>query len=288
MQNTPKKGTLIGLLSIIMWGTAPLCTAILTQHLPIFQLLSYAFFTSTITSCVFFIIQGKNPVNIFKQPLPYWFLGLFGVFGFHLFYFLAFKDAAPIESLLIVNLWPLLMILFAVLFLHERLTKFNIIGTILAFAGVTIMVTKGQSLQIDTNQLNNYLYAFCAALIWAIYSCICKNAKNINNKTIASFCLSSGVLATILHISTEQHQVMQWQQLLLVIYLGMFPLGAAFFTWDYGMKHGDIKILGTLAYLGPLIGTLLFVITGTAELTSIIAVACVLIVGGSLVSSVKN
>ncbi len=61
-------------------------------------------------------------------------------------------------------------------------------------------------------------------------------------------------------------------------------MGVAFFTWDYGVKHGNIQLLGTLAYSAPLISVVLLVLAGFGEATSAVIMASVLIVFGSLVA----
>lgn len=70
-----------------------------------------------------------------------------------------------------------------------------------------------------------------------------------------------------------------------MIGLGLGPVGAAFFTWDYGTKHGDIQVLGALSYAAPLISTILLIIFGKGEATWFVAAGCILIVGGALLAS---
>ena len=72
---------------------------------------------------------------------------------------------------------------------------------------------------------------------------------------------------------------------LAVVALGIGPVGAAFFVWDYGVKHGDIKALGAFAYAAPLLSTLLLIIFGRAKASWILALACILIVGGAVLAS---
>ena len=62
-------------------------------------------------------------------------------------------------------------------------------------------------------------------------------------------------------------------------------MGAAFFTWDYGTKHGDIQVLGALAYAAPLISTILLIVFGQGEATPAVALGCALIVGGAVLAS---
>ena len=60
--------------------------------------------------------------------------------------------------------------------------------------------------------------------------------------------------------------------------------GLAFYTWDYGVKRGRLQTLAALAYLVPLLSTLLLVALGLAEPTWVIAAAGVLIAGGAFLA----
>jgi drug/metabolite transporter (DMT)-like permease len=65
----------------------------------------------------------------------------------------------------------------------------------------------------------------------------------------------------------------------------MGPLGAAFFLWDAGMKRGDPRLLGTLAYATPVASTLLLVAAGEGDFTWRAAVAALLVAGGGLLAA---
>ena len=56
-------------------------------------------------------------------------------------------------------------------------------------------------------------------------------------------------------------------------------------NWDYGTKHGDIQVLGAMAYAAPLISTIVLIAFGKGEATWFVAVGCVLIVGGAVLAS---
>ena len=67
--------------------------------------------------------------------------------------------------------------------------------------------------------------------------------------------------------------------------LGLGPVGAAFFTWDIGMKKGDIQFLGVASYAAPLLSTLALVLAGYAQPTTILAVAALMIAGGAALAA---
>ena len=75
---------------------------------------------------------------------------------------------------------------------------------------------------------------------------------------------------------------MQW---LAILGLGLGPVGLAFYVWDYGVKHGDIRLLGVAAYAAPVLSTLILIAAGVAPATPALAAACALIVGGAVVAS---
>ena len=54
--------------------------------------------------------------------------------------------------------------------------------------------------------------------------------------------------------------------------LGIGPVGLAFFTWDIGMKHGDIQLLGVASYAAPLLSTLALIVSGRAHGIAAVAV----------------
>jgi drug/metabolite transporter (DMT)-like permease len=74
----------------------------------------------------------------------------------------------------------------------------------------------------------------------------------------------------------------QW---LAILGLGLGPVGLAFYVWDYGVKNGDIRLLGVAAYAAPVLSTLILVGAGFAAATPSLAIACALIVAGAAIAS---
>jgi drug/metabolite transporter (DMT)-like permease len=74
----------------------------------------------------------------------------------------------------------------------------------------------------------------------------------------------------------------QW---LAITALGVGPVGAAFYAWDIGMKHGDIRVLGAASYATPLLSTTFLILAGFAKPSTNLAIAAVLIAGGGLIAA---
>jgi drug/metabolite transporter (DMT)-like permease len=106
--------------------------------------------------------------------------------------------------------------------------------------------------------------------------------------TVAGFCLATAALSTVCHLLFEQtlwpQTAVEWGA---VIALGIGPVGGAFFAWDVGIKHGDIRVLGAASYLAPLLSTAFLVLAGYAQAGIVLALAALLIAAGGLIAA-KN
>jgi drug/metabolite transporter (DMT)-like permease len=72
---------------------------------------------------------------------------------------------------------------------------------------------------------------------------------------------------------------------LAVLALGLGPVGMAFYLWDEGMKHGDMRLLGVAAYTTPLFSTVILAVLGLGTATPAVWLAALLITAGALLAS---
>ncbi|RXJ63439.1 EamA family transporter [Halarcobacter anaerophilus] len=278
------RGNILGLATIFLWSTLALFT-VLSGNIPPFELLSISFFIASFIGLVMLKKQKKSFKDLFKIPLKIYFIGIYGLFGYHFFYFVAIKNAPAVEANLLNYLWPLLIVVFSAFLPNERLRWFHILGTLLALCGAFLLVSKGSSLDFEEEFTKGYTSAIVAALIWSSYSVISKTLKHIPTYAVAGFCLLTAILSLIAHLALEETVIPSYSQLFASIMLGLGPVGGAFYLWDYAVKNGDIKILGSLAYLAPLLSTLILVFIGISDLTVSVILACIFIILGSIVSS---
>ena len=130
--------------------------------------------------------------------------------------------------------------------------------------------------------------AIAAAFVWALYSVLAARLGSVPSEAVAGFCLASGILAGLAHLALEPPAALDARQWLVVALLGLGPTGAAFFLWDHGMKRGDPRLLGTLAYAVPVASTLLLVAIGEGALSARMLVAAALVSGGGLLAALAG
>ena len=284
MHNSYIKGNLFGLITILLWSSLALFT-VFSGNIPPFELLFLSFFVASIIGLFMMRKQNKRVKDLFKIPIKVYFIGVFGLFGYHFFYFLAIKNAPAVEANLINYLWPLLIVLFSSFLPNEKIKWYHLVGTLLALLGAFLLVSKGGSLEFEKRYLLGYIYALIAALIWSSYSVISKTLSHIPNFAVTGFCILTASFSFVAHLIFETTVYPNVIQFTSAILLGLGPVGGAFYLWDFAVKNADIKILGSLSYLAPLLSTLLLVIVGIATMNIYIALACFFIIFGSLVSS---
>jgi drug/metabolite transporter (DMT)-like permease len=104
---------------------------------------------------------------------------------------------------------------------------------------------------------------------------------------VAGFCLATSILSALAHVKLEDTVWPADGEWAAVVGLGLLPVGAAFYVWDYGVKKGDIQVLGASAYAAPILSTAILILSGYAEPSLAIGAAALLITGGAVLAS-KN
>jgi len=275
-----RRATLVGGVAILLWSLLALFTAS-SGSVPPFQLTAMTFAIGGLIGVAVLLCSGRS-LGVFRQAPSVWLLGVVGLFGYHLAYFTALRNAPPVEAGLIAYLWPLLIVLFSAALPGERLRPHHLIGGVLGFGGAAMIVTGGSGFMPKAEFAFGYTMAFLCAFLWSGYSVLSRRFEAVPTDVVAGFCLVTAVLSGIAHLILEQTVwpagVTQW---LAVAGLGLGPVGAAFYVWDHGVKHGDIQILGALSYLAPLLSTLALVVAGLAVANSTTVIACLLITLGA-------
>ncbi len=276
--------TLIGFLAVLLWALLALFTAG-AESVPPFQLLSLSFAIAFVASLAFLLRRGMRGLSVLRQPWPAWILGVGGLFGYHFLYFVALKNAPPVEAGLIAYLWPLLIVVFSALLPGERLRWFHVAGALTGLAGAALLVTDGGRVSFQAQYLPGYLAALACALTWSSYSVTNRRFGAVPTEVVSGFCAVVAVLAAFCHLLFERTVVPTGGEWLAILGLGLGPVGVAFFFWDYGTKHGRIAVLGASSYMAPLLSTLVLVAAGFAEASWVVAVAAFLVFGGAVLAS---
>jgi len=229
------------------------------------------------------LVAARGRLATLRQPAIVWAHGVGGLFGYHALYFAALAFAPAVEANLLNYLWPLLIVLFSAPILGLRLGPARLAGVVLGFAGCALLL--GGGARFPAEAWFGFTCAVGCAVVWALYSVLSNRMRRVPTEAVAGFCLASAGLGLASHWMFETTVWPDWRQAASVLLLGLGPVGAAFFLWDRGMKGGDPRVLGTLAYAVPVASTLLLVATGEAALSWRLGAAVALVAAGGLLAA---
>ncbi|MCA0204082.1 MAG: DMT family transporter [Proteobacteria bacterium] len=277
-----RKATLVGFSAVALWALLALFT-VATAPVPPFLLTALTFGIGGGVGLVWVLATGSI-AKLRAVPLSAYAFGTAGLFGYHFLYFTALRLAPAAEAGLICYLWPLFIVLFSGLLPGETLRPGHVAGALLAFAGAALIVAGG--IGAVSGAMAGYAVAFVAALTWAGYSLGSRRLAGVPTEAVAVTCLATALLSALAHWGLE---TTRWPDStggwLAILALGLGPVGLAFYTWDIGVKGGDIQLLGTASYAAPLLSTLALVLAGMAPASLSLALAALVITGGAALAA---
>ncbi len=253
---------------------------------PPFQIIAMTFFIAFGLMAAKWLWRGENGWRYARLPPVVWIFALLGLFGYSFLLYLALDYAPAVEVSLLVNLWPLLMVLFCGLLPGEHLRWYHVLGCCIGFAGSLVLVGPAVMGLFDTGHLTGQLLALASGAIWAAFCVSCRAAGDVPTDSVGWFCLATALLGLLCHFAGESSVLSAppsaWWA---IVILGLGPIGLAFFAWDVGLKHGHIRLLGVMAFFIPMLSAVLLILAGEGDWTWQIVFATLLITGGACVAA---
>ena len=274
------RATGLGSLALVLWASLALLSRA-AASLPPLQLTAMAFAISAVLGLAWLWSRGQ--LGALRQPPLVWLHGVGGLFGYHALFFAALAYAPAAEANLLNYLWPLLIVVLSAPILGMRLSERHVLGVVTGLCGSLLLLARGTNFSADA--VFGYACAAGAALTWALYSVLARRLHAVPTQAVVGFCAGTAVLAAVAHVVFERTVVPGGTVLASVLLLAVGPLGAAFVLWDIGMKRGDPRLLGTLAYATPVASTLLLGLGGFTPLSLLTIAAALLVALGGWIST---
>jgi len=278
-----RRATLAGCAALALWAFLA-ALARLAQPLPPLLVTALGFAIAGGLGLGLLALRGGLG-RALRQPVIAWVHGVGGLGGYHVLYFVALGLAPAVEANLLNYTWPLLIVLLAAPLRGLPLGPRRLGGVGLAALGSVVLL--GGGTDFPAGAWPGFACALAAALTWALYSVLAGTPRlaRVPTEAVAGFCLASALACGLAHLALEPAAWPDGRQAVAILLLGLGPMGAAFFLWDIGMKRGDPRLLGTLAYATPVASTLLLVALGEGEISARIVIASLCVAGGGLLAA---
>jgi len=184
------------------------------------------------------IVLAKREMIPLRHWRAYLVLGIVGVFGFNLFFFLGMETSSAINGALIMGLNPLLTAIIGYLILGDRPSNRQLIAFPIGIAGVAIVVLgAGAQLSVSPGDL----YILIANFNWALYNVL---VKKMMPKQVSGVASTAGIMtfgaialtvAAMMHGNSMVLPTMGAGAALLMMSLGGGVL--AYLFWNASIAH---------------------------------------------------
>lgn len=282
-----RRSYLAALAAILLWSTIAVAFKTALQYLDPVQLV----FCSSLVSFVFFmlinllsgtfkkVLKSSTKIGIARSAL----LGFMNPFLYYLVLIHAY-DMIPAQEAMTLNyIWPLMLALLSVPFLHQKLGTTAFLAMILSFGGIILIATKGQFASLSFSALKGDLLAAGSSIIWALYWIFnLKDDRAIPQKMLWNFFFGTifSFLATLWFSNPYTITPNGWFS---GIYLGLFEMGATFLLWLTALRLSrKTYLISQLIFLAPFISLIWIRLVLKEPVLPVTIMGLVLIVAGIL------
>lgn len=287
MISSSSKGTLYGIVAILLWSTIVGLIRNISEY---FGAVGGAALIYTTGTLFLILILGVPKLSRFPKRYLFWGGLLFVTYEVCLSLALGFAtDRTQAIELGMVNyLWPSFTLALAVILNKQRFSILLMVGLLCAFSGLIWVVSGDNPLTIDglwkniqSNPLS-YILAFSGAILWAFYSNLTRLMSGGNNGIVPFFLLTSLALWGQYLFSTPVEWIVNTKSITLLLITGA-AIGLANAAWTIGMIRGNVTLLATLSYFTPVISTAFSSILLSTALSFSFWQGVMMVTGGSLI-----
>lgn len=289
--NNKLKSLLFAIASIILWSTSATAFKLTLKGMSVSHLLLISSLTSTIIFFVFEFINSKKNIYLiikgkdFKNNLV---LGIINPFLYYLILFKAYSILPAQEALPLNYTWPIVISIFSVLFLKNKLTLRTIFGLIIAFTGVIIIATRGNLISLHFHNITGVSLAVGSSVVWGLFWILnLLDSREPSEKLFGSFFFGT-ILIAIYILIFENHLNFEPRYFFGAVYIGFFEMGITFFLWMKALSLSENKAhTATLAYLSPFISLIFISVVLGEKLFASSILGLIFIVGGIIIQQIK-
>lgn len=250
-------GHLFALFTVLVWGSCFVASKELLKEFTAIQIIPMRMILAYV---VLWIMRPKTFLLSLKDELMF---VLIGIVGGSFYFFLqntslTYTYAANVS--IIIALSPVLTAVLAQIFSRkgERLNKFLYIGSLIAIAGVVLVVLNG-SLVLKLSPKGD-LIALAAALAWAVYSVLIKKYTEqydnfiVTRRVMLWAFVTSIPLMLLTDGMPDLHPLFSNPTTLLCwLFLGVFGNAVCFAIWNIAFKRLGVVVTNNYLYASPFI-----------------------------------
>jgi drug/metabolite transporter (DMT)-like permease len=178
-----------------------------------------------------------------RDIAPALLLGLFGIVGYHYFFFLSLRYTEVANTAIINAMSPIVTSVAAAFLIKERLSRRNYAGLVVAFIGVLILLCDGNLdvfLAVRFNKGD--LLMLLSVVSWVVYALLIRSMLDrYSGFTLTFYATLFGVLMLLFLAPQEAPlgdiQTISRESLLSILYMGIFASGLGYLLYNLSIRE---------------------------------------------------
>ena len=291
-----RTGILLALLAVLIWSGNFIIAKGINQEIPPISLNFYRWLVAALIICPFALKHFRKQWPVTRRSIHYLFwISLTGVSLFNTFVYIGAHYTSAINLALIgTTSSPIMSVIFARIFLKEKIGWTKAVGMILCIAGVLYLLSKGDfrnliSFKFETGDLWMLLAAFC----FAVYNTLVKKKPaGISPVNFLFIMFSFGTLMLVPFYLWEINSAtpVRWNTeiLLSILFLGLGASVICFLIWNISINKlgaGRTALFGNLI---PVFSSVEAAIILHEEFTWVHVISMLIVFTGILLANIKT
>ncbi len=275
-------------LSALFWGSGFAVIKFALRSITPLQLLAGASLFAALAEVLWCAARGR--IGQLRLPaglvLPMLALGLVGQNILNGLTFLGLEWTTATNAALLYAFSPVLIGLFAAMFLGETFGPRKLLGSLVGFLGVTLIITQARlgTIQLRGVMMGN-LIVFGGALYWAVYSVATRGiAQRISAETFTFYLLLLGAIGPVAWVwARERHFPLSGigrPGIAAMAFMGIGTLTIAMNLWNWGLERIAASRVGVFSYLEPVFASLVAMTFLGERVTAASGLGAVLVFAG--------
>lgn len=291
IMNREKLSYIYAILAVLLWSTVASAFKLTLRYLDVISMLFLASLSSLILFFGILIMQGKLLLLTSYSKQDYLHSLLFGALNPFFYYIILFKaySLLPAQEAQPLNqMWAIILPLFSMIFLKQRLQLKSVFALIVSFLGVLVIGTHGNPFSLSFSCPIGTLLAVGSAFIWALFWISnLKDTRDEISKLFLNFLFGFLYIAVLQQILGGFQAPPMWG-LVGAVYIGFFEMGITFIFWMKALQlcETTAKITNIIYFIPFLSLMIITVMVGEAILWSTI-IGLVLIIGGNILQQCR-
>lgn len=206
------------------------------------------------------------PIMRRRENLPLLILlALTGIAMFNTLLYSGLHSTIAINAFLIQSLMPVLIMLFSFLIFRDKITIFQGVGVALSFAGVVLVIARGDLEILRSLALNRGdVMILIAAIGYSFYSTMLRQRPDIHPLSFIGFTFIAGTMMILPIYLWENFTVktlsLNGPTFLTIAYVVIFPSIVSYFCYNRGIELIGANRAGLFIHLSPVFGTIMAIL----------------------------